>query len=223
MALVIAHRGASAYELENSLAAFRVAREMGADGVELDVHHLADAEIVVHHDPTLSGKRLDSMTLEEVKTHRLPSGDAVPTLAQALETVGPDVQAFIEAKSLDSAHDVDLFDAIDNAPEPSHCHVHAFDHRIVQRLRRQRPALRAGLLQSSYPVEPARCVAEMGVAALWQHEVHIDGALVEAVHRAGAVVYAWTVDDPHRMRELLALGIDGICSNKPDLAREVVQ
>jgi len=223
LALVIAHRGASAYELENSLAAFRAARDMGADGVELDVHHLADASIVVHHDPTLGGKRLDSMTHAEVKTHRLPNGDVIPTLSETLDTIGPDVRAFIEVKSLHPSHDADLFNAIDRAPQPSHCHVHAFDHRIVQRLVRQRPGLGAGLLQSSYPVDPARWVREMGVAALWQHEVHIDGALVDAVHRAGAVVYAWTVDDPFQMHELLALGVDGICSNKPDLAREVVQ
>ena len=53
--LVIAHRGASSVELENSLAAFRAARGHGADGVELDVHATIDGEIVVHHDPSIMG------------------------------------------------------------------------------------------------------------------------------------------------------------------------
>ena len=58
--------------------------------------------------------------------------------------------------------------------------------------------------------------------ALWQEQRLVDAELLAAVHGAGGVVYAWTVDSPERMRRLLTLGVDGICTNTPDVGREVV-
>jgi len=69
--LVIAHRGASAYEVENSLAAFQAARRLGADGVELDVHLTADGQPVVHHDPVAGRFPIFSTALRDLEQHRL--------------------------------------------------------------------------------------------------------------------------------------------------------
>jgi len=88
VALVIAHRGASAYELENTLAAFRLAVEMGADGVELDVHGTADSEFVVHHDEEIRGMRIANVTLDELRREPLRNGEKVPTLTEALGDLG---------------------------------------------------------------------------------------------------------------------------------------
>src|SRR4029077_8685618 len=86
---VIAHRGASGYEYENSLAAFRRAVTLDADGVELDVHGTRDGRLVVHHDPALPGLGpiggLDLATLRRV---RLPNGGADPPLSGVLGPVG---------------------------------------------------------------------------------------------------------------------------------------
>ena len=221
-ALVIAHRGASAYHWQNSLAAFSAAVALGADGVELDVHDTQDGVLVVHHDPLLDGRPIGTLTAAEVTAHRLPNGEPVPTLAAVLGTVGPKLIAFIELKSLDPAHDDALRAAIGAAPAPANCHIHSFDHRVVFRVSNASPGVVAGVLSTSYPVRPFAQVTEAGARELWQHESMIDGPLVEGAHALGLAVYAWTVDEPGRMRELLALDVDGICTNRPDVARKVV-
>src|SRR3954468_16218449 len=87
--MVIAHRGASGYEYENSRAAFRRAVLLDADGVELDVHATRDGAIVVFHDPELPTLgRIAELDLTDVRRHRLPNGETVPLLAEILEIMG---------------------------------------------------------------------------------------------------------------------------------------
>jgi len=222
-ALVIAHRGASAYEPENSLAAFRKALDQAADGVELDVHATADGELVVYHDSDLAGRPLARLTLAEARRHRLPNGEPMPTLAEALALITPSAIAFVELKTLPPEADPALLARLDAAPRPERCQVHSFDHRIIRRLTARRPGLSAGVLSGSYTLDPARQVREAGATALWQHQEMVDGPLAALVHEAGFRLYAWTADRPDRIKRLLADGADGICTNRPDVAREVVR
>jgi glycerophosphoryl diester phosphodiesterase len=220
--LVIAHRGASAYEHENSLAAFRKALDQAADGVELDVHATSDRELVVYHDPEVAGRPLGRLTLAEARRHRLPNGEPMPTLAEALALITPSAVAFVELKTLPPEADPALLAAFDQAPRPDRCQVHAFDHRVIRRLTGGRPGLRAGVLSGSYAIDPATEVRAAGAQALWQHEERVDRPLAAMLHEAGFRLYAWTVDRPDRMKRLLAEGVDGFCTNRPDVAREVV-
>ncbi len=222
MAIVIAHRGASAYELENSLAAFRRAIEMGADGIELDVHDTRDGDLVVMHDPDIDGRRIGDMEVAEVSAHTLSNGEPVPTLAETLETIGKTTQVFIEVKTLRPAHDERLVALIDAGPAPDNCHVHGFDHRIVERLCAARADLKGGVLSSSYPLDPVQQIGEAHAVTLWQQRDLIDVPMAAQVHGAGYALFAWTVDAPDRMRALVHLGVDGICTNKPDMGREVI-
>lgn len=220
--LVIAHRGASAYEHENSLAAFRAAVRLGADGIELDIHDTSDGAIVVHHDPSLDGRPIRDLTAAVVSRHRLPNGEPVPTLAEALAAIGAPCRVFVEVKSLAPRHDTALFAALDGGPALYNYHVHGFDHRIVRRLTAQRPGLVGGVLSTSYPVDPWRQLSDATAQELWQETAVIDRALVDGAHERGFRVYAWTVDDPSRARALAALGIDGLCTNRPDVIREAL-
>lgn len=222
MALVIAHRGASADAYENSLAAFRRAVKVGADGIELDVHETRDHHIVVVHDPDLDGRPIATLSLDDVRGHRLPNGEQVPTLAEALDVIGDGTDTFIEVKTLSDAGDGPLLGVIDGAPAPTRCRVHGFDHRIISRLCSKRAGLPAGVLSASYLLDPVAPIAASGARALWQHADLVDVPLATMVHDAEYDLYAWTVDRPDRMRALLAMGVDGLCTNRPDLAREVV-
>src|SRR5919206_1493150 len=86
---VIAHRGASGYEYENSRAAFRRAVMLDADGVELDVHATRDGGIVVHHDPDVPGfGAIAEMTSEEARHARIRNGESLPLLTEVLDLVG---------------------------------------------------------------------------------------------------------------------------------------
>lgn len=222
MPLVIAHRGASAYEVENSLAAFRRARELGAHGIELDVHMTVDGVPVVHHDPEIGSLAIWRTTTAAVRSQALPNGEPVPTLAEALETIGPALEVFVELKALPPASDAHLFAALDAGPGPANYRVHSFDHRIIQRLKRQRPALPCGVLSGAHPVHPLRPLQDAGAGVLWQEESLVDGELIGAAHASGYRVFAWTVDHPDRIRTLASLGVDGICSNRPDVALEAL-
>ncbi len=220
--IVIAHRGASAYEPENSLAAFRKAVSLGAQGVELDVHATADGKLAVIHDGILGGSAISSQQWHSVRQHRLANGEPIPALEEALEAIGKGTLVFVEVKSLPSSFDRALLAALDGGPAPENYRVHAFDHRIVRRLRSQKPALRCGVLSASYPVDPLRQVFEAEAADLWQEHSMIDYQLLQLAVRDGIAVYAWTVDDPERMKLLASWGVSGICTNRPDLALEVL-
>lgn len=222
MTIVIAHRGAAAYALENTLAAFRQAVAMRADGVELDIHTTADGVPVVHHDPRAGPHDIAAVSHDVLRTHRLANGEPVPTLAEVFSALGPAPQVFVEVKGLPAAHDQRLFAVIDAAPAPERVHVHGFDHRIVRRLQGARPKLPCGVLSCSYPLRPFAALEDAGAVELWQEHRLVDGELIEAAHHRGVRVYVWTVDDAALMRELVALGVDGICTNRPDVAREAL-
>ncbi len=220
--LAIAHRGASAREPENSLAAFRTSRALGADAVELDVHASADGVFIVHHDETIGSRRIADCSYREIATNRLANGEMIPTLERALSAILPGMMAFVEIKALDPRFDEALIATFDACPDRTRLAVHAFDHRIVLRLTEKRPDLRSGILSASYPIDPLRMLGDAMAWVLWQDAGLIDEDLVTAVHSVGKLVYAWTVDEPDAMRRLLAMGVDGLCSNHPDRARQVI-
>ena len=220
--LAIAHRGASARELENSLAAFRAALALGADAVELDIHATADGALVVHHDDAIEGRAIARRTLAQLREHPLSNSEPLPTLDEALDVILPGMLAFVEVKALAPAFDAALFRAIDRTARQTRVRVHGFDHRIIRRLSAARPDLSFGALSASYPIHEVRMIQDAGAVALWQEADLVDEDLVAEVHAAGGVVYEWTVDDPGVMHSLLALGVDGLCSNHPDRARKAI-
>ncbi len=222
MTRVIAHRGASGKELENTLAAFRTAVALGADGVELDVHVTSDAVVVVHHDDTIAGMPIRDKSLDELRTQPLGNGEPIPTLDDVLRELSDAVEVFVEVKELPAEHDATLLSVLDSGPAYQRYRVHSFDHRIVKRLREARPSLPCGVLSTSYLLDPLAQVQDAMATSLWQEQSLIDRDLVDLTHNENIEVYAWTVNDIDRMRELVGLGVDAICTNHPDIAQKVV-
>ncbi len=218
--LVIAHRGASSCGPENSIAAFRAAIDLGADGVELDVHSTADGGLIVHHDDTVAGTIIPQSSLDLVRRHRLANGEHLPTLAEALDALGSDVTVFVEVKTLEATQDDCLLQVMRDAP--ARCHVHSFDHRIVHRLVAREEGLVGGVLSTSYPLNPLIQLEQSGATELWQHDHLVDDELVAAVHAVGLRIIPWTVDSPDRIAELIDMGVDGICTNVPDVLRKLL-
>lgn len=220
--LVIAHRGASGHEHENTLPAFLLARTLQADAVELDVHVTADGVVLVHHDAVVKGLgAIQDHPHRHFLDHRLPNGASIPVLEEVLAALG-EFGVWIEVKSLDPRWDKELLRVIDAGPAPTHYGVHSFDHRIVARLGAAAPSLRRGILQCSYPVELLSPLTAAGASVLWQQGELIDASLVETLHAAGRQVIAWTVNDDLEIRRLLDLGVDGICGNYPGQIRSAL-
>lgn len=222
MPLIIAHRGASAAAPENTIAAFELARDMGADWVELDVRRAACGTPVVHHDAHLAdGRLVCELTVEE-----LP--ETVPTLEHALVACGP-MGADIEIKSDTADPDFDedhrVVDATVEVAKrvlpAERILVSSFDMTAVNRARDLDVGVPTGFITSDdigVEVSVGRALAH-GHDAIKPDDALVTGRFVEAAHEAGLTVYTWTVDDPRRMHELVGLGIDGIITNVPDVAR----
>jgi glycerophosphoryl diester phosphodiesterase len=219
---VIAHRGASGYEYENSRAAFRRAVMLDADGVELDVHATRDGAIVVHHDADLPGVGpIAQLSTAEARQVRIRNGETLPLLQEVLDLVG-DHNVWVEVKTLPSDHDGALLAVLEAGPAPHRYAVHSFDHRIVRRLGEERPELPRGILLSAYLDDPVAALRAVGATTLWQEWQLVDEALVKAVHAAGCRIHAWTVNEVGDLEHLVRLGVDGLCGNYPDRIRVAI-
>lgn len=198
------------------MAAFARALELGADGVELDIHATADGAIVVHHDAVLPGLgRIDALPASTVRAYRLANGEPVPLLSEVLALVGTH-DVWVEIKTLPQASDATLLDLLAAGPAPTRYAVHAFDHRIIRRLGERAPALRRGALLASYLLDTVAVLRACGAGVLWQEASLIDADLVTELHAADAEIIGWTVDAPKDIARLTALGVDGLCGNYPD-------
>jgi glycerophosphoryl diester phosphodiesterase len=219
---VIAHRGASGYEYENSRAAFRRAVMLDADGVELDVHATRDGAIVVHHDAEIPGfGPLTLLSRDEARQVRIRNGESLPLLSDVLELVG-NREVYVEVKSLPEVHDQELLEVLDRGPAPGRYAVHSFDHRIVERLGVRRPELRRGILLSAYLADPVAAMRGVGATTLWQEWQQVDRELVNRVHDVGFSLIAWTVNEIGDLERMARLGVDGLCGNYPDRIRVAI-
>lgn len=195
---MIAHRGASWYEPENTLAAFRRAIEVGADFVELDVHAAADGRLVVTHDPP-------------------DDGQGLPTLEEALELLAGRAGVMVELKR---PYRYRRHDVVRRAVErlgPDDVVV-SFEPRALVQARRLRPELRT-VQHVAYV--PLRLAAAYAWAAGFE-DAHATPRALALARRLGLATTVYTVNDPERMRELAALGVTGIFTDRPDLLRDTL-
>ena len=225
MTNVIAHRGASDAAPENTVEAFRLAAELGADWVELDARLSADGVVVVHHDAHLpDGRLLVDLTLDEMP-------DSVPSLAEALEACdGMGVN--IEVKNLPDDPDYDADHAVVDAVAglaqaylgPERTLISSFNMDSVDRMHRVDPSLPCAwlLFQMTDPTSVVERAVAHEMAAIHPFDNLVDAALVRRAHDAGLAVNVWTVDDPDRLAALVEMGVDGICTNVPDVLRAIV-
>lgn len=208
---IIAHRGASRERPENTIPAFLRALELGADGVELDVHRLGDGEIVVHHDFLLAdGRELSSLPLKVV-------GGEIPTLTDVVEILGDRMTIYCELKGRGTAEG-----SVRILARPGvRGAVHAFDHRQIAEARNLAPEIPRGVLEVSYPIDALAALRSVTGRDLWRHRDYIDPALVAATHAAGGRVVAWTVNDEATMRRFAGWGVDALCTDDVALARRL--
>jgi glycerophosphoryl diester phosphodiesterase len=224
----VAHRGASRERRENTLAAFALAVERGADAVELDVHATRDGVVVVHHDPAphslptephLAGRAIAELSLRELRLFPAPPDEGIPTLAQVLREIrGVEMLVEIKGRGIERA----VVETIRAARAADRCAVHSFDHRAVRRVRALAPAMRTGILLASALVDPAAALRASEASDYWIWREFADAELVEAVHAAGGRVIVWTVNEPDEMRALRALGVGGVCTDAVAEGRRVL-
>ncbi|HRE02257.1 MAG TPA: glycerophosphodiester phosphodiesterase, partial [Ilumatobacteraceae bacterium] len=220
---VLAHRGASAAEPENTIAAFRRAAEMGADAVELDVRRTVDEVLVVHHDAHLP----DGRAIVATFAAELPA--SVATVTDALDACAG-MWVNVEIKNDPRDPDFDPTDAVADATialladrgEPHRWLISSFRLETIDRCRALAPEIRTAWLTAALPDDVVATLVEHGHLALHPWYGTVTSELIEACHDVGIAVNTWTCDDPDAMRQLIGWGIDGICTNVPDVALAVL-
>jgi glycerophosphoryl diester phosphodiesterase len=211
---VIAHRGASSEEKENTLPAFERAIELGADFVEFDVQASSDGALVVFHD-----LRLDRLTPARGALRARPLAElrelGIPTLEQVVELTAGRIGVMAELKSpwLFRRHDIVARAVQILGPDAV---VVSFSRRAILETRRLRPSLRT--VQHVGYGTSIRAAAEFAWAAGFD-DSRVTSRGIAKAHRLGLKALVYTVNEPSRVRVLQALHVDGVFSDLPDRAR----
>jgi glycerophosphoryl diester phosphodiesterase len=234
--IVLGHRGARQRAPENTLAAFDLAALEGADGVELDVRLNGSREVIVLHDRTLGrvtggeDRDVETVTTRDLAAISLADGERVPLLSDVLHwAVQRDVRVNIELKPDVSRRDLlvrrvaALSQRVPGAP--ARLVLSSLDPSVLARLRRFAPELPlawviAPPLQKYWrePLWPG-----LGIVGAHPHLSLVDEARVATVHRRGAVLNVWTVNDVGAAQQLAAWGVDGIITDDPAAIAEAVK
>lgn len=230
--LVLGHRGASIAETENTMEAFSVAREVGADGVELDVRLCATGEVVVFHDQTLSrlagrGERVASMPWCHLREVTIGRDRRIPTLERVLTTFAASTFVVnVEIKSDRTGRAGPLvdrvLDCIARCQAVESVVLSSFDPLVLGRVHRKAPRLATGFLfhrDAPLAVAHAWRVPPFQPTALHPQHALITSARMLDWARRGLAVLAWTVDDLGEVRRLTDLGVHAIITNDPARVR----
>ena len=225
--IIIAHRGASADEPENTLRAFQLAIDQGAQMIELDLHRSADGHVVVIHDETLDHTtnqrgRVDQLTLADIQCADAGKGERVPTLDEVLDLTTGKVRLYLEIKDPRAAAPV--LQTIRARRCQDEMLLASFDLALMRQLGDEVRDIELGLIlgtESWHPGVRYREAFPWRALRAWNyHVLSIQAALcfpylARRVKADGKRLYVWTVDREAQFARLTARGVDGICTNRP--------
>jgi len=229
--LVFAHRGGSKLGPENTITAFDRGLAAGADGLELDVHLSRDGIVVVHHDRLLDRTTPAKGPLNARTAKELAQLD-VPLLRDVLARYAQR-RIIVELKESSAALAHAVVDEVRRAKAVDHVCLGSFSDAALRAARAYGPeiATSGGRLSVRMAVYRSWCYLSPGKVPYQALQVpETSGAtrvvtphFVRMAHKAGVVVQVWTVDDAGDIRRLLDWGVDGIISDRPDVASQVLR
>ena len=237
MTRIQAHRGASAYRPENTLEAFALAVEQGADGIELDVHLTKDGYIIAAHDETLERVSngtgyINNHTLSELKklnfNKAFPEQPAciVPTLDEVYSLIKDTALTLnIELKTNELSYPElpEKLVKIEHEYKMNGRVIYSsFNHYSLAALKKINPDAKTGLLYSTGMIDPWVYAKYVSADAIHPH-YSVIAALPETVancHENGILVNVWTIDKPDILNYMFKCGVDAVITNKPDIALE---
>lgn len=240
MTMNYAHRGASGYYPENTMTAFLKAVELGADGIETDVHLTKDGELVIIHDEkvdrTTNGKGyVKDYTLKEIRN--LDAGsfkgkqfkrEKIPVLEELLELIkDKDIKINIELKTdiiWYSGIEEKVINKIHEYGIANKTIISSFNHYSVFKCKEIDKSVKTGLLYMEGLFEPQLYAKIVGAEAIHPYFYAIDNKeVINRVKEAGILINAWTINEEKYMRRFLDYGIDGIMTNYPDKLKKLME
>ena len=234
--LIIGHRGASAHAPENTLAAFRLAMEQGADGIELDVKRCASGEVVVMHDETVNRTtngtgNVHELTLDQLRKLDAGEGECVPMLDEVLDLTASSPRPFlvnIEVTNYTTPRD-GLEKLVVDVVKRHNCAERilfsSFNPLTVRALSQHMPTVPRGIL---YHHEMPIYIRKVWLAPFVPHEFrhpdqsYITPDFVQKQKEQGRRVNTWTVNDRKDIARIAACGVAGIIGDSPQTMREVL-
>jgi glycerophosphoryl diester phosphodiesterase len=231
----IAHRGASAYEPENTLRAFGRAIEMGATMLELDVHLSRDGHPVVIHDAELSRTtngtgRVADMSLEQIKRFDAGQGEQVPTFSEIIQLARGRAQLYVELKAQYTPGPV--VETLRSMRFADQVIVGSFYPWLPQKVKWLAPEVRTSVLVGQWGkeemVEWALAIGADYVHPCWEnHDPQPHRLLgpnkVAEIRSHGLGIILWHEERPEELRELTRLDVGGICTNTPDVLSKILE
>lgn len=232
----IAHRGASAYEPENTLRAFERAIQMGATMLELDIHLSKDGHPIVIHDAEVSRTtnrkgHISDMTLKQIKELDAGKGERVPTLTEVIDLARDLAKLYIELKGQGTPGPV--VDTLNSMVFEDQVIVSSFYPWLIQKIKFLNPKIRTSMLirreeQDADFVEWALAVVADYVHPCWENEMPtphklLTPDLISNIRRHGLGLITWHEERPSELQKLVKLGPDGICTNTPDVLAAILR
>jgi glycerophosphoryl diester phosphodiesterase len=220
--IIVAHRGASAYEPENTLRAIEKAIELGADMVEVDVRRSKDGHIVVIHDDsvdrTTNGKGyVRKMTLEELKKLDAGKGERIPTLQEVIGAVRRRVVLLIEIKVLNLEESV--IRVIEKEGIEKEVMITSFYHFASKRIKKIDSIIKTGVIFKCHPIRSAELALNANADALFPEYKYTSKEMVREARKSNLEIYPWTIDDQALADRFIKMGVNGIVTNRPDILK----
>lgn len=233
-----AHRGASAVAPENTIAAFRAARDQGATWVELDVALLADGTAVVIHDVTLDRTTSGEGSLGAIKAADLAGldaggwfgeafkGEALPTLPQVLTALGElglnvnvEIKQHEHHRSLDQLTET-VHDCLSKRPPGVRVMISSFDAECLKAMHRLNPDYELAMLWSELPPDWLDLLAAIPARAIHLHYRALSFNILDRAREKGIIIRTWTCNDPAQMAPFWDAGLGGVITDNPRLFLE---
>jgi len=220
------HRGAKAYEPENTLRSVRKALDLGVQAVEIDIHLSRDGRLIVIHDATVdrttNGKgRVSDLSWEELRPLDAGLGEPLPGLEEVVALVRGRVHLFIELKDPQAVEPLAAFFSTHDLF--AEAHVISFWHPSLKKLRQIEPRIRTGVLFVGCPVDAPALAAAADATALVLNYQYVTPVLVQAARKAGQGVAVWNIDTVAELLPVLPLEVDYVGSNAPDILLRYLQ
>jgi glycerophosphoryl diester phosphodiesterase len=239
--IVVAHRGASGYAPENTMAAIKKAITMGVDMIEIDVQLSKDNEVVLMHDLTVdrttNGKgKVRDLYLEEIKKLDAGkwfssefSGEKVPTLEEVIQAINGQCKLLIEVKRVKSKKleiENKIVQLINKYNAYNWCIVQSFETQVIKNIQALDKSIECHkLVTMNISVLPLHIDSRIKTGTIYKYKTvqsinpyfkMLNKRKVNKIHSRGQKIITWTVNEPEDMKRMIEMGVDGIITNYPD-------
>jgi len=221
MFLKIGHRGARAYEVENTIESFKKAVALGANAIEFDVRRSQDGELIICHDDNLKkvfgiDLPINEATLKQLKQ---ATGDRIPSLREALGFIGEKVEKIlVELK--ETGHEKKVLDEVNRAKLEDTVIIVSFHEEALAGVRKLDKKIETGLIYTKFknPADAALKLQAKYLLPLYRFAHTKD---VEKAHKNGLKVIVWTINTAEEAEAYIAKGVDGIATDRPDIFQQM--